>query len=274
MARLARMLAGSAAAQGVLDLRWDSGWVAPPPPGMGAGAGDAQVSGSSLEKMLARAGPLLRTTPSHLPAPIGGQIERRRGPFRAWCTDRWPCTTSKTSNGLMEGGPIARCGRQPRFSVVASISPRLTRPVGRPIAPAAGFGRRLLYERGGPSTDWLDKGVTSSHRTLATSLHMLIRRGFALPYVEEWGPTRNRSPRIPNGRMSASCPCSADRGAAVEDGNTERGIRPARFPVLRFDRAGETDQPAENARTGKPERRGRDPSPIRLGGGIDAETRP
>jgi SAM-dependent methyltransferase len=38
-------------------------------------------------------------------------------------------------------------------------------------------------------TDWLAKGVLKQHRTLGTYLNLLLRLGFALAHVEEWGPT-------------------------------------------------------------------------------------
>jgi SAM-dependent methyltransferase len=38
-------------------------------------------------------------------------------------------------------------------------------------------------------TDWLAKGVVKQHRTLGTYLNLLLRLGFVLLHVEEWGPT-------------------------------------------------------------------------------------
>jgi SAM-dependent methyltransferase len=39
------------------------------------------------------------------------------------------------------------------------------------------------------TTDWLAKGVVKQHRTIGTTLNSLIRLGFAISHVEEWGPT-------------------------------------------------------------------------------------
>ena len=39
------------------------------------------------------------------------------------------------------------------------------------------------------TTDWLAKGVVKQHRTIGTILNLLIRLGFAISHVEEWGPT-------------------------------------------------------------------------------------
>jgi ubiquinone/menaquinone biosynthesis C-methylase UbiE len=49
------------------------------------------------------------------------------------------------------------------------------------------------YLNEGPrSTDWLAKGVIKQHRTIATYLNLLPRTGFALTYVEEWGPSEQQ----------------------------------------------------------------------------------
>ncbi len=39
------------------------------------------------------------------------------------------------------------------------------------------------------ATDWLIRGVIKQHRTLATYLNMLLRCGFTLCRIDEWGPT-------------------------------------------------------------------------------------
>ena len=46
------------------------------------------------------------------------------------------------------------------------------------------------YLMEGPrETDWLAKGVIKQHRTMGSTLNLLIRSGFAISHVEEWGPT-------------------------------------------------------------------------------------
>ena len=46
------------------------------------------------------------------------------------------------------------------------------------------------YLNEGPrTTDWLTKGVIKQHRTVGTYLTLLLRSGFAISHVEEWGPT-------------------------------------------------------------------------------------
>ncbi len=49
------------------------------------------------------------------------------------------------------------------------------------------------YLQEGPrSTDWLAKGVVKQHRTVASYINMLLRVGFSLCHVEEWGPTEQQ----------------------------------------------------------------------------------
>ena len=55
---------------------------------------------------------------------------------------------------------------------------------GRKIWPVDGY----LVE-GPRTTDWLAKGVIKQHRTIGTYLGLLLRLGFTLTHVEEWGPT-------------------------------------------------------------------------------------
>jgi len=46
------------------------------------------------------------------------------------------------------------------------------------------------YQMEGPRvTNWLAEGVVKQHRTLGTTLNLLIRNGFAITHVEEWGPS-------------------------------------------------------------------------------------
>lgn len=39
------------------------------------------------------------------------------------------------------------------------------------------------------TTSWLAEGVVKYHRTIGTTLNLLIGNGFAIRHVEEWGPT-------------------------------------------------------------------------------------
>lgn len=71
----------------------------------------------------------------------------------------------------------------------------------RALAPGGRFvfsAEHPLYTEPGPdyldegprTSDWLAKGVVKQHRTLATTLNLLIAAGFTVRRVEEWGPSR------------------------------------------------------------------------------------
>jgi SAM-dependent methyltransferase len=55
---------------------------------------------------------------------------------------------------------------------------------GRKTWPVDGY-----LAEGPRTTDWLAPGVIKQHRTLGTYLNLLIRLGFTLLHVEEWGPS-------------------------------------------------------------------------------------
>ncbi len=86
-------------------------------------------------------------------------------------------------SALVAGGRLV-------FSVEHPIFTAPTRPgwsvdaEGRKTWPVDGY----LLE-GPRQTDWLTTGVIKQHRTLATYVNLLLRQGFALLHVEEWGPT-------------------------------------------------------------------------------------
>jgi ubiquinone/menaquinone biosynthesis C-methylase UbiE len=99
---------------------------------------------------------------------------------------------AKIRAALLPGGnlvfsvehPIFTAPTQPGWSVDAA---------GRKTWPIDGY-----LDEGPRSTDWLAKGVIKQHRTLATYLNMLLRLGFALSHVEEWGPTAAQIAARPN----------------------------------------------------------------------------
>jgi SAM-dependent methyltransferase len=97
--------------------------------------------------------------------------------------ERLEALLSTVHRALVPGGrlvfsvehPIYTAPADPKWSVDAEG--RRTWPVDR------------YLEEGPRSTDWLTKGVIKQHRTVATYLTLLLRRGFAILHVEEWGPT-------------------------------------------------------------------------------------
>ncbi len=79
---------------------------------------------------------------------------------------------------------------------------RLVFSIEHPIYMAPMLPRWLVAADGGRSwpvdhylvegrrtTDWLAKGVVKHHRTIGTTLNLLIQCGFSIAHVEEWSPT-------------------------------------------------------------------------------------
>ena len=84
---------------------------------------------------------------------------------------------------LVPGGALVFSVEHPIFT--APSEPRWSlNTVGGKIWPVDGY-----LDEGPRSTDWLATGVVKHHRTLATYINMLVRLGFAISHVEEWGPT-------------------------------------------------------------------------------------
>ena len=63
------------------------------------------------------------------------------------------------------------------------------------------------YLNEGPrTTDWLAKGVVKQHRTVATYLNLLIRIGFTIMRVVEWGPSAEQVAAHPEWANEAQRP--------------------------------------------------------------------
>ncbi|QRK13304.1 class I SAM-dependent methyltransferase [Archangium violaceum] len=85
--------------------------------------------------------------------------------------------------GLAPGGWFVFSIEHPIF--MASRRPDwMTDPEGRRTWPVDNY--QLEGKR---TTHWLADGVSKYHRTLGTTLNTLLRQGFTLRHVEEWGPT-------------------------------------------------------------------------------------
>jgi SAM-dependent methyltransferase len=91
----------------------------------------------------------------------------------------------------------------PGGSLVFSVEhPMFTAPA-KPGWAGGAEGRRTwpidsYLAEGQRSTDWLTTGVIKQHRTFATYINLLIRLGFAISHVEEWGPTEDQIRLQPN----------------------------------------------------------------------------
>jgi SAM-dependent methyltransferase len=82
----------------------------------------------------------------------------------------------------------------PGGRLIASMEHPIFMAPTRPGWSIDADGRRMWpldsYQVEGPrTTDWLAKGVVKQHRTIGTTLNLLIRLGFVISHVEEWGPT-------------------------------------------------------------------------------------
>lgn len=101
---------------------------------------------------------------------------------------------TKVRRSLVCGGSLVFSVEYPIYT--APSSPKWRVVSGRKIWPVDGY-----LEEGPRSTDWLARGIIKQHRTMATYVNMLLRLGFSISEVNEWGPTR---------RQIASQPAWAD----------------------------------------------------------------
>lgn len=90
---------------------------------------------------------------------------------------------AQVHRALRPGGSLVFSVEHPIYTAPAAPGFTLG-PAGRKHWPVDGY-----LEEGPRSTDWLAKGVIKHHRTIATYLTLLLRQGFTLTHVEEWGPT-------------------------------------------------------------------------------------
>ncbi|HTT79636.1 MAG TPA: class I SAM-dependent methyltransferase [Stellaceae bacterium] len=90
---------------------------------------------------------------------------------------------AQVHRALAPGGRFVFSAEHPIFTATAE---------GRWSIDAAGNKSWTVdhyLDEGPRSRDWLAKGVIKHHRTLATWVNMLLRLGFALAHLEEWGPS-------------------------------------------------------------------------------------
>ena len=83
---------------------------------------------------------------------------------------------------------------KPGGALVFSVEHPIYTAPSRPGWGADADGRKTWPVDGylveGPrTTDWLAKGVIKQHRTIGTYMNLLLRVGFSLTHLEEWGPT-------------------------------------------------------------------------------------
>jgi SAM-dependent methyltransferase len=87
---------------------------------------------------------------------------------------------------LVPGGSLVFSAEHPIYT--APIAPGWSGDApGRRSWPVDSY-----LDEGPRSRDWLTKGVIKQHRTVATYLNSLLRLGFTLREIEEWGPTEEQ----------------------------------------------------------------------------------
>lgn len=90
---------------------------------------------------------------------------------------------ARLHRAIVPGGTFVVSVEHPIYTAPARPG-WLVDPGGRKTWPVDG------YQMEGPrTTDWLAKGVIKQHRTIGTIVRMLLRTGFTLTHLEEWGPT-------------------------------------------------------------------------------------
>jgi SAM-dependent methyltransferase len=97
-----------------------------------------------------------------------------------------PGLLKNVHDAIVPGGRIVFSIEHPVY--MAPQDPRwLVEFDGRKSWPVDGY-----LEEGRRTTDWLAKGVVKQHRTIGTTLNLLINTGFKIAHVEEWGPTKQQ----------------------------------------------------------------------------------
>jgi SAM-dependent methyltransferase len=171
----------------VLDLGCGFGWFCRWAREQGA----AQILGIDVsEKMLARA-----KADTADPAITYARADMERLELEPSSFDLVYCSLAlhyiKDLDGLMS---VVHRALVPGGSLVFSAEHPIYTAPSAPGWSVDANGRKTwpvdaYLDEGPRSTDWLAKGVIKQHRTIATYLNLLLRLGFALTHVEEWGPT-------------------------------------------------------------------------------------
>ena len=99
---------------------------------------------------------------------------------------------SQVYRSLVPGGGLVFSVEHPIFTAPSEPNWSLN-AVGRKTWLVDGY-----LDEGPRSTDWFATGVIKQHRTLGTYINMLIRLGFVISHVEEWGPTVEQIAAQPN----------------------------------------------------------------------------
>ena len=93
---------------------------------------------------------------------------------------------------LVRGGSLVFSTEHPIYS--APTAPRwMLDAEGRKIWPLNNY-----LDEGPRTTNWLAPGVIRHHRTIGTTVNLLLRAGFAISHLEEWGPNEEQTQAQPS----------------------------------------------------------------------------
>ncbi len=174
----------------ILDLGCGFGWFCRWAREQGA----AQVLGIDLsERMLARAkaataDPAItyrRADLEHLDLP-GASFDLAYSSLALHYIEDLAGLLARVHGALVPGGHLVFSVEHPIFTAPSRPSWSLEAD-DRRTWPVDGY-----LAEGPRVTDWLARGVIKQHRMLGTYLNLLLRLGFALSHVEEWGPTEEQ----------------------------------------------------------------------------------
>jgi len=90
---------------------------------------------------------------------------------------------SQVYRSLVPGGSLVFSAEHPIYTAPAEPKWSLD-AAGHKIWPVDHY-----LDEGPRSTVWLAPGVIKQHRTIATYLSLLLRAGFGISHLEEWGPS-------------------------------------------------------------------------------------
>ena len=171
----------------VVDLGCGFGWFCR----WARAAGAAQVLGFDVsERMLARARAATedsaitytRADLEHLQLPEAS-FDLVYSSLAFHYIERLEALLAGVHRALVPGGRLVCSVEHPIYTAPAAPGWSVD-PAGRKTWPVDGY-----LTEGARSTDWLTKGVIKQHRTIGTYVGMLLRCGFTISHVEEWGPT-------------------------------------------------------------------------------------
>jgi len=174
----------------VLDLGCGYGWFCR----WAREAGAAEVLGIELsEKMLARAQAdtrdaaiaYQRADMESLALP-GETFDLAYSSLALHYVENLNRLMSQVYGALVPGGSLVFSAEHPIYTAPAEPKWSLD-AAGRKIWPVDHY-----LDEGPRSTDWLAPGVIKQHRTIATTINILLRVGFAISHLEEWGPSEEQ----------------------------------------------------------------------------------